>query len=283
MSPRPGEATTIAVGSPSLSSGFGGQMVSHLRKLLAPGQTIVECATPQNGLDVARARMLALLEGEPRPVALVLVCFRPDAGTIEAARARGVPVVLVDEEAEGASTVAYDSFAGGHLAGQHLAHAGRKAIAVVSGWMQANGGYNARRRVEGFAKAMVEARLPFRLEDVIEVRDYTHRDGVAAMARLREQRRTIDAVFSAAGDATATGILAAAREQRLSVPEQLAILGYDDSPMAAISDPPLTTVRQSLEKLAGEVLRLATGPAAELLECPKRHLLAPTLVQRRSA
>jgi DNA-binding LacI/PurR family transcriptional regulator len=258
-------------------------MLSHLRKLSPPGQSIVECATPQNGPEIARARLLALLEGEPRPLALVLVCFRPDAGTVEAYRARGVPVVLVDEEAEGASTVAYDSFAGGHLAGQHLARTGRKAIAVVSGWMQANGGYNAQRRVEGFAKAMSEARLPFRLEDVIEVRDYTHRDGVDAMARLRAEGRTIDAVFSAAGDATARGILAAAREQRLPVPEQLAVVGYDDSPMAAISDPPLTTIRQSLDTLAEEVLRLASGPAAEVLDHPTRRILSPTLVQRRSA
>lgn len=271
------------VGASSLSSGFCGQMLSQLRKLLAPGQSIVECPTPQNGPEVARARMLAFLEREPRPVALVVVCFRPDASTIEAYRARGVPVVLVDEEAEGASSVAYDSFAGGYLAGQHLARAGRKRIAVVSGWMQTNGGYNARRRVEGFAKAMSEACLPFRLEDVIEVRDYTHRDGVNAMARLREQRRAIDAVFSAAGDATALGILAAARAQRLSVPEQLAIVGYDDSPMAAIADPPLTTIRQSLETLAEEALRVATGPAPALLDHPERRLLPPTLVQRRSA
>jgi LacI family transcriptional regulator len=94
--------------------------------------------------------------------------------------------------------------------------------------MHVNGGYNALQRVKGFAKAMDEARAPFRIEDVIEVRDYTHRDGVNAMARIREERRTIDAVFSAAGDATATGVLAAAREQGIRVPEELAIVGYDD-------------------------------------------------------
>ncbi len=276
-------SVTIAVSATSLSSGFGGQLLSHLRKQLGAGRSIVECATPQNGPDVARARMLALLEREPAPAAIISICFRPDPATVDAYRARRVPIVLVDEEAEGCSTIGYDSFAGGYLAGRHLARAGRKAIAVVSGWMRVNGGYNALRRVEGFAKAMAEARLPFRMEDVIEVRDYTHRDGVQAVARLREERRTVDAVFSAAGDATATGILAAAREQRLQVPEQLAVVGYDDSPMAAISDPPLTTVRQSLESLAQEALQLATSAAEELAASPRKRLLTPTLVQRRSA
>ncbi len=273
----------IAVGATSCSSGFGGQMLSQLKKLLRAGQSIVECATPQNGPDVARARLLALLEDGPRPAALVLICYRPDAATVAAYRASGVPLVLVDEEAEGASTVAYDSFAGGYLAGRYLARAGRKAIAMVSGWTQVNGGYNALQRVNGFAKAMAEAGLPFRREDVIEVRDYTHRDGVNAMARLREERRNVDAVFSAAGDATATGILAAAREHGVRVPEQLAVVGYDDTPMAAISDPPLTTIRQALEPLAQEILQIATGDAAEAVARPKKRLLEPTLVQRRSA
>ncbi len=273
----------VAVASPSLASGFAGLMYAQLKKSLRPGQAIAECATPQNGPEVARSRMLALLESDPKPVAMIAICYRPDVATVEAYRAKGVPIVLIDEEAEGTSTVAYDSFAGGYLAGQYLARAGREAIAVVSGWMHVNGGYNAIQRVNGFAKAMAEAALPFRIEDVIEVRDYTHREGVTALSRICDEGRKVDAVFSAAGDATATGILAAARDRRIQVPEQLAVMGYDDNPMAAISDPPLTTIRQSVERLAAEALLLATAAAAEVLARPKRLLLAPTLVQRRSA
>jgi DNA-binding LacI/PurR family transcriptional regulator len=274
----------VVVSATSLSSGFGGQLLSHLKKIPGSGRSIVECSAPLNGPDIARTRMLALLESEPRPVGAVVICYRPDTETIEAYRAKGVPIVLVDEEAQGTSTVAYDSFAGGYMAGQYLARSGRKQITVVSGWMQANGGYNALRRVNGFAKAMAEAKLPFRMEDVIQVRDYTHRDGVNAVAQILLENRKIDAVFSAAGDATATGVLAAAREQRIRVPEQLAVVGYDDSPMAAISDPPLTTVRQSLDSLAEEAMRLATtSPADDLLARPQKLLLAPTLVQRQSA
>ncbi len=273
----------IAVAAPSFVSGFGAQVFSHLKKSATAGQSLVECPSPQNSPEVVRARLLAALEDAPAPAGLIAICFRPDVETIEAYRARRVPIVLVDEEADGVSTVAFDSFAGGHLAGQHLARAGRRAVAVVAGRMHVNGGYNALQRVKGFAKAMDEARAPFRIEDVIEVRDYTHRDGVNAMARIREERRTIDAVFSAAGDATATGVLAAAREQGIRVPEELAIVGYDDSPMAAIADPPLTTVRQSLKALADEALGIVTAAPADVLERPVRRLLAPTLVQRRSA
>lgn len=271
----------IAVAAPSLVSGFGAQVLSHLRKSLAAGQSLAECAAPQNSAEIVRSRLLAVLESALTPAGIIVISFRPDEETVNAFRARGVPVVLIDEEAKGAATVAYDSFAGGYLAGQYLARSGRKAIAVVSGRMHVNGGYNALQRVRGLAKALDEAKLPFRMDDVVEVRDYTHRDGVNAMTRIHAEQREVDAIFSAAGDATATGILAVARERGIPIPETLAVVGYDDSPIAAISDPPLTTVRQSLEPLAREALRLAT--TGGVLDRPATCLLTPTLVQRRSA
>jgi DNA-binding LacI/PurR family transcriptional regulator len=274
----------IVVMSAALSGKFEGLMYAHIKKHLRPGETTTECVVPpQGGVELARARMLAALQADPRPVAMIGICYRPDPETIEDYRAAGVPVVLIDEQAEGASTVGFDSFAGGYIAGQYLARSGRKAIAMVSGDTQVNGGYNAVQRVNGFAKALVEAGLPFRREDVIEVRDYTRRDGVNAMARILDEKRQVDAVFSAAGDGTATGILATARERGVKVPEQLAVLGYDDSPIAAISDPPLSTIRQSTEAIAESAIRLATEDVAEVLARPKKLLLEPTLVLRRSA
>jgi DNA-binding LacI/PurR family transcriptional regulator len=112
---------------------------------------------------------------------------------------------------------------------------------------------------------------------------YTRKDGVAAMTRLLDARRSLDAVFCAAGDACATGMLAVARERGIKVPEQIAVMGYDDSPLASISDPPLTTVRQPLDQIAREAHRLATEAPAELLARPRTILLEPTLVKRASA
>ncbi|HYD39702.1 MAG TPA: substrate-binding domain-containing protein [Anaeromyxobacter sp.] len=274
----------IAVASPNLGAGFAALLYSLVRKQLRPGQAIAECAIPVKA-DPAfvRGRLLQLLAGDPKPVALVGICLRPDPETLADYRAVGAPTILVDEELEGASTVAFDSFAGGYLAGEHLARTGRRSIAVVSGRMNVNGGYNALHRMNGFAKAMAEHRLPFSMDEVIQVREYSRRDGVNAMDQLLRDGRTVDAVFSAAGDATATGVVAAARDHRIDVPGQLAVLGYDDSPMASISSPPLTTIRQCPETLAREALRLATEEREAILARPARVLLQPTLVVRESA
>lgn len=273
----------IAVASAMLGAGFAGSIYAQLKKLLKPGEAVVESAVFNLQREIIRSRVMALLDGEPRPIALIGICLRFDPPELEAFRATGTPVILVDEQAEGASTVACDNFAGGYMAGQHLARSGRKSIAVVAGDLRRNGNYNAVQRVDGFAKACAEHRLRFARQEIIEVNFYTQKDGVNAMNQLLDERRNVDAVFCAAGDATATGMLAVARERGIKVPEQLAVVGYDDSPMAAIATPPLSSIHQSAEQLAAEAYKLATERRAECLERPQTVLLAPKLVLRRSA
>lgn len=279
-----GADVRIAVASANLGSGFAGLLYSSLKKQLKPGQSIIECAIHfRSDPEVVTARLRQLLDGEPKPIALIGICLRTEPAALEAYHAAGAPVILIDEEAEGASTVSSDNFAGGYMACEHLAKSGRKTIAVVSGQMHVNGGYNALQRVRGFAKACAERALPFRMEDVIEVLQYTHKDGVNAMTQLIAERRRIDAVFCAAGDATATGMAAVAREKGIKIPEQLAILGFDDSPMAAIATPPLSSIRQSIEQFTSEAHRLATERRADCLARPQKILFPPKLVLRQSA
>lgn len=274
----------IAVASVSLGSGFPGDVYRLIKKQLRPGETLVEIATiTQTNSAFSRRRMLSLLEGEPRPAALIGICVRPEPEVIERSRSAGIPVVLIDEEVEGTSTVASDNLAGGHLAGQHLVRSGRRTFAVVSGQRSITGGYNAALRVKGFASALSEHHLHLADEDVVEVVEYTHREGMQAMRTILDRGRPPDAVFCAAGDACATGILAVARERGVKVPEGLAVLGYDDSPLASIADPPLSTVAQPLERIAAEAHRLATQARDEILSRPKKVLFAPRLVSRRTA
>jgi LacI family transcriptional regulator len=272
----------IAVVSMTFGAGFGGQVWTQLKKLAQPHQSLLECFVPERtASDMARARWRKLID--EKPVAIIGLCVRPETEEMTAFLDAGIPVVLVDEEAEGASTVASDNVAGGYIAGQHLARTGRKSIAIVCGDMKMNGGYNAVQRVKGFSRALAEHHLHFAMDEAFEVIDYTKKDGVTSMSRILHEGRKVDAVFSAAGDATATGVLQVARDHGIKVPDQLAVVGYDDSPLATIADPPLTTVRQSIPDLAAAAFRLATQESAEILQRPKRILLEPKLVVRESA
>ena len=274
----------IAVASHSLSSGFTGAMYALLRKHLRPGYAMAECGIVlRDDPEYMRARLLKLLQGAPRPVALIGVCIRPDPQTIADFRAIGVPVVLIDEQAEGVSTVASDNFAGGYLAGKFLAEAGRRSIAVVSGRLDVNGGYNAVQRMNGFTKALSERNLQLSRDHLVEVVEYSRKEGEAALPELLKKSRRPDAIFCAAGDFCASGLLAAARDRRLKIPDELAVLGYDDSPLASISHPPLTTIRQPMDQIAAEAWRLATEGRERILVKPARSLFPPEVVQRSTA
>lgn len=271
----------IALAAQDFGADFQGLVAQQIRGLVRPGQSIVECALERwQDLEFVRGRLLRLLEGDPRPTALVGICIRPDPATIAGFRRAGVPVVLVDERAEGASTVASDNSTGGYIAAQHMLRKGRRSIALVSGPVR---DYNAMQRMRGVAKALSQGGVPLPAENLVEAPAYSYRDGVNAMARLLEAPRKIDAVICTAGDTCAIGMLARARERHVKVPEEIAILGYDDSPVASTSAPPLSSVSQSLETIAREALRLAVEETAGILAKPRTILLEPRLVLRGTA
>jgi LacI family transcriptional regulator len=273
----------IAVASLTFGAKFQGLVHAQLRKALQPGQSLVECAIPEIGdVAVARTRLLALLEREPRPVAVIALCLGVDPETVADFRAVGIPFILVDNAADGASTVASDNFGGGFVAGEHLVRIGRRSPALVYGGPRARHDYNAEQRLKGFERALARGGLTLLEEHVVEAREYSRKDGLEAMTQLLHASRKIDSVFCAAGDACATGLLATAHTRYVKIPEQIAVLGYDDSPLASLADPPLSTVRQPIDKIAREALRLATDSAATL-EKPARVLIEPQLVLRASA
>jgi LacI family transcriptional regulator len=275
-------AARIAVAAVNFGDTFPGHMYRLIARHLRPDQSIVECATKSTAAtEATRARLLKLLEGEPRPIAFIGIGVRPDPRALAAYRDAGVPVILVDEEAEGATTVASDNFLGGSLAGAHLAGQGRRHIAIVVGKLNADGDMNAALRLEGFEEALSEEGIS--PVEVIYSIDYSRKDGMTAMKRLLAGRRKMDAVFAAAGDVCATGMLAVARERGVRVPDDVAVVGFDDLGIAAAADPPLTTIRQPAEEIAAQAFRLATEETAGILARPRRVILKPELVVRQSA
>jgi DNA-binding LacI/PurR family transcriptional regulator len=276
--------TRIAVGIVNLSGSFIGVLHGFLKKQLRPGEVLAEAVTHvQDDSPLARQRLLELLEGETKPVALIAICIVPGPAVVKAYANAGAPVVIIDEEAPGCSTVATDNFAGGQLAARRLLDSGRRALAMISGRSELAGGFSARERQRGFSKVLAEAGVPFGPEDLVEVQNYSSADGVNALAKFLDRKPKLDGVFSAAGDKCAAGILSAARDRGIKVPDQLAVVGFDDIPLAAIADPPITTIRQPIEEMVAAAFRLATEGGATLIRRPQRMLLPPQLVARQSA
>jgi DNA-binding LacI/PurR family transcriptional regulator len=145
-------------------------------------------------------------------------------------------------------SVAGDNVRGGRLAAEHLIAIGRKRIAFVGGPPRE---VEVRQRLEGYRQVLREASLPAD-PALVAYGDYSDRSGAEATLRLLEQAPDLDAVF-VTGDMMAVAVLRALRARGRRVPEDVAVVGYDDLSIAQLSVPPLTTVSQTVP-LAGRIL-----------------------------
>jgi DNA-binding LacI/PurR family transcriptional regulator len=173
-------------------------------------------------------------------------------------------------------SVCGDNISGGVQATQHLIRLGRKRIAFLGG---PSDSLTVQLRLKGYVQALQDAR---RSLDPLLVTygDYSFTSGLAAMQRLLEQSPDVDAVF-ANSDQMAIAAIRVIQECGKRVPENIAVIGYDDLPIALYNDPQLTTIRQDIP-LAGKLLaqnliqHLQTGAISN-------RMLPVELVVRKSA
>jgi len=220
-----------------------------------------------------------------KPTVLIAISMFPSSDMIALYRANNVPIILVDEEAPGASTIATDNYAGGLMATKHLISIGKKKIAIISGRTKSTekyaGNYNARLRLAGYKDALGQARLSTPQAGAVEVPNYSREDGVEEMPKLIAAG--VDAIFCAAADNTAVGLLSVAKQKGVRVPEDIAIVGFDDLPIAQHSNPGLTTIKQPMKEIVEAAYEMATTHRSEILNNPQKALFKPELILRQSA
>ena len=181
-----------------------------------------------------------------------------------------------------ADHVAIDNVAAARAATAHLVDIGRTRIAAI-GAQPRPSSETAHLRLRGYQEALAEAGLPARPEWVAEVDQYHRADGAAAMRRLLDLPEPPDAVFCF-NDLMALGALREAHDHGIRVPEDLAVVGWDDIEDGRYSTPTLTTIspdKRQIAMLAVEFLaaRLGEGRAG-----PPREVTADfTLAVRESS
>ena len=165
---------------------------------------------------------------------------------------------------------------GGRLAADHLVARGCERVATVSGPLDVPASQD---RLSGFQTAMARHGRPY--VPCVEG-DFTLDGGVRAMERLLVEHPDVDGVF-AANDLMAQGAVLVLRDHGRHVPDDVAVVGFDDSSAALACRPQLTTVRQPVENMAAEMANLLISG----LDQPDRRVTSvifePTLVVRRSA
>lgn len=208
--------------------------------------------------------MFASMHGaDPLPAALIrmgipVMCSGRPLGraTVE------VPYVDVDQIGGVVSAV------------RHLLDSGRKRIATISGPQDMVAGID---RLTGYRQALRDSDR----RSIVAIGDFTRESGTVAMRQLLDDDPKLDAVF-AASDLMAHGALRALREAGRRVPDDVAVIGFDDIEMARYTEPPLTTVRQPIQQIgremARQLMRLVAGEEIEPVT-----MLPTELIIRESA
>ncbi|CAA9293519.1 MAG: Transcriptional regulator, LacI family [uncultured Corynebacteriales bacterium] len=166
---------------------------------------------------------------------------------------RGVPTVLGGRPmgVQPAACVDADNRGGARQAVEHLLAAGRRRVATIAGPQDMTVGLE---RYSGYRDALADAGIDLD-PALVAPGDFSLDSGARAASALLDARPDLDAVF-AASDAMAIGAMRALREAGRRVPEDVAVVGFEDSPSAAHTDPPLTTVHQPVEAMGREMVRL---------------------------
>jgi LacI family transcriptional regulator len=276
--------------SPTIELCFRGQLNAYHTEVLQgvveagaeAGVAVVVSVRPR-GQRAARAKRPAAWARElataGRQAAIVVTSELRAADLTALSRAR-VPVVVIDPlnlPSARVTSVGSTNFAGGLAATQHLLHLGHRQIAYLGG--PATAACN-QARMHGYRGAMEAEGAPVP-DGYVRTGRFSYEHGLAGGAALLDLPQPPTAVF-AGSDETALGVIEAARVRSLRIPEDLSVVGFDDTPVARLAAPPLTTVRQPLREMGAvavrTALRLAAGEGVD-----SHHVeLATELVVRQS-
>ncbi|MEU7925249.1 LacI family DNA-binding transcriptional regulator [Micromonospora sp. NPDC049801] len=198
---------------------------------------------------------------------------------------RGLPAVLggrparmLQPGAQPAWFVDVDNVGGARQAVEYLTSQGRRRVATIAGPQDMGAGLA---RLAGYTEAVKATGVGVN-PDLIAYGDFSESSGATAMRRLLNACPDLDAVF-VASDLMAFGALRTLRDAGRRVPEDVAVIGFDDAPVARQADPPLTSVFQPVEEMGRQMARLLVARIRGD-DLPAPHILLDTqLVHRASA
>jgi DNA-binding LacI/PurR family transcriptional regulator len=207
------------------------------------------------GTTTRNHRVLKELLQDQLPVALI---------------AQDIPELTID-------VVSVDDYLGGYQATSHLVSLGHKQIAIMLGNLSRT---SDKYRLQAFRQVLEDNGLELD-EDLVIQTDYSLEDGKRAARELLTSPKRPTAIF-ACFDFLAIGIYQAAKELGLHIPDDLSVVGFDNTILASIVDPPLTTIAQPIDEMGRQVMDLLVREIEGEKKTKQRVILPPELIIRQS-
>jgi LacI family transcriptional regulator len=281
---REGHAVGVIVSD--LTNPFFTQVVRSLSHALHEAGRALSLCDSDHRHDLGEENLRMLVEGQI--VGLVIIGDSVLETTLHGfMKQRGrVPVIAIEREYQlpEVSCLLVDSELGAYTATRHLVERGCERIAMITGPATGPGSatYGRAQRYDGYLRALAASGRPLEPELVVDG-NFRYESGRSAMRRLLALDRRPDAVF-AANDMMALGAMSVIREAQLRVPDDIALVGFDNVPMTELMVPGLTTMAMPMSELGGAAARLleqqlALGGRHQ----PERHTFSAELIVRDSS
>lgn len=210
---------------------------------------------------------------EKRADAVILLTIKPDVSIIGQFEKNKIPLILVEEDARGCSVIRTNNQKGARLAVEALIGKGRKKIAIAV--ETEDYGLSQIDRLRGYKEALGEHDIDYGEELIISINKYRFEEGQRIFQQILDVQA--DAVFCAAGDAIAMGILLEARNRNIKIPQEISVVGFDDSSMCELVYPSLSTIRQPLYEMGKKAWEMAINP-----ESHDNIVFEPEYIKRES-
>lgn len=267
------EPSAVVFGNP-----FFGQLLSGIAQQLNERDLQLTLFLTQNERDEARLRSYL---GAGHVDGVLLTIYQDRDPLYDRLANNGIPVVVNARPLYGASSASYvdaDNEGGAALAVEHLLEQGCRSIATITGPLGISAGAE---RLAGYRRALERAGLPVD-DSLIRVGDFTTPSGREQATRLFQNRPDVDGLF-VAGEFMAYGVLNALHRLGRRIPDDVAVVSFDDLPDAATTDPPLTSIHQPVEQMGREMTRLLLSQLDDYDRIPRQVILGTHLVIRESS
>ncbi|MDP5274071.1 LacI family DNA-binding transcriptional regulator [Chengkuizengella axinellae] len=240
------------------------------------GFSVMMCST-DNNID-KESKYISLLE-QKRVDGIIIATGTRNTDVLQNLLKKKLPIALIARDLPSlpVDTVLVDDYMGGYEATSHLISLGHQKISIIAEDLKV---MSSKERIRGYRQALEDHGMEYD-EEQIHVSDFTIEGGREVAATILAENNPATAIF-ACNDLLAMGVIQAAREIGVEIPSDLSIIGFDNTILASLCDPPLTTIAQPIQDMGKQVVELLVKEIKQEKQSKQRVVLMPSLEVRNT-
>lgn len=280
---KSGKTNNIGIIVPYINTNFFSSLIRGIEEELSPhGYHVIICQSHED-VDLERKQLNTLLNAQVDGIFMSVSKTTEDISHIETAKESNTPIIFFDRKKDiaGISTVTIDDYKGGYLATEHLIKQGCRRICHLSGDLRLEIYQN---RYNGYIDALKDNKLTFKEEYVFPIKSSIE-DGVEAIKSLWNLSSPPDGIFSAS-DYAALGACQQLKKKNISIPGDVAIIGFSNEPFTQYMELPISSVDQTpdiMGKISAQVFLEYMNENFSGISIEKKVVLNPQIHIRKSS